>query len=52
MSEELEECPSCQCPYGYERHDNQYVCPECSFEWSAAEEVVAELGSDDLVALS
>jgi len=51
MSEELKECPSCQCPYGYERHDNQYVCPECSFEWTAAQETVAELGSDDLVVL-
>ncbi|NBY40757.1 MAG: alkylphosphonate utilization protein, partial [Flavobacteriia bacterium] len=34
MSEELKECPSCQCPYGYESNEKQYVCPECSFEWT------------------
>ena len=47
MSELMKECPSCQCPYGYESGDNQYTCPECSFEWSLTE--VAE--SDELIVI-
>lgn len=38
MSEEMKECPSCQCPYGYESGENQYTCPECSYEWMLTEE--------------
>jgi protein PhnA len=34
MSEELKECPSCESPYGYATGENQYMCPECSFEWT------------------
>ena len=48
MSEELKECPSCQSPYGYATSENQYTCPECSFEWTV-EETSAE--SDELVVL-
>ena len=48
MSEELKECPACQSPYGYETGENQYTCPECSFEWTI-EENLAE--SDDNVVL-
>lgn len=40
MSEELKECPSCQSPYGYETVENQYTCPECSFEWNIQESLV------------
>jgi protein PhnA len=48
MSEELKECPSCQSPYGYLTEENQYMCPECSFEWTI-EENLAEI--DDNVVL-
>ena len=48
MSEELKECPSCESPYGYETGENQYACPECSFEWTI--EVTPET-SDELVVL-
>jgi protein PhnA len=48
MSEELKECPSCESPYGYETGENQYACPECSFEWTI--EVTPE-ASDELVVL-
>jgi protein PhnA len=41
MSEELKECPSCQSPYGYATVDNQYTCPECSFEWTIEESAAA-----------
>ena len=34
MSEELKECPSCEYPYGYASGEQQYSCPECSFEWT------------------
>ena len=34
MSEDLKECPSCESPYGYATGENQYTCPECSFEWT------------------
>ncbi len=37
MSEELQKCPSCESPYGYESGENQYTCPECSFEWNPAD---------------
>lgn len=38
MNDELKECPSCQCPYGYSSGEHQYTCPECSFEWTINEE--------------
>ena len=38
MSEEMKECPSCQCPYGYGSGEHQFTCPECSFEWTINEE--------------
>lgn len=48
MSEELKECPSCESPYGYATGDNQYTCPECSFEWTAEQ---APSSSDELVVI-
>jgi len=47
MSEDLQKCPSCESPYGYESGEGQYTCPECSFEWNLAD-VAA---SDELVVL-
>ena len=47
MSEEMKECPSCQCPYGYESGENQFTCPECSYEWTPTEEA----DSDELVVI-
>lgn len=35
----MKECPSCQCPYGYESVENEYTCPECSNVWTVAEAV-------------
>jgi protein PhnA len=48
MSEELKECPSCQSLYGYATGDNQYTCPECSFEWTIEE---SESASNENVVL-
>lgn len=36
MSENLPACPLCNCEYTYEMND-LLVCPECAYEWSAAE---------------
>ncbi len=47
MSDEMKECPSCQCPYGYESGENQFTCPECSYEWAVSE----EQESDELVVI-
>lgn len=47
MSDEMKECPSCQCPYGYESGENQFTCPECSYEWTVSE----EQESDELVVI-
>ena len=33
----MKECPSCQCPYGYESCENEYTCPECSYVWTVIE---------------
>lgn len=41
MSVELPPCPKCNCVYTYEMPP-LLICPECAFEWSAAEEVDAE----------
>ncbi|MFZ9582648.1 MAG: zinc ribbon domain-containing protein YjdM [Crocinitomicaceae bacterium] len=45
MNEELKECPSCECPYGYSIGENQFACPECAFEW----ENTVPSDSDELV---
>ena len=44
MSDELKECPSCESPYGYSTGENQFTCPECSFEWTieASDELVVK----------
>ena len=47
MSEELQKCPSCESPYGYESGDSQYTWPECAFEWKLADVAAA----DELVIL-
>ena len=47
MSEDLQKCPSCESPYGYESGEGQYTCPECSFEWKLADVAAA----DELVIL-
>jgi protein PhnA len=47
MSEELQKCPSCESPYGYESGEGQYTCPECSYEWNLADVASA----DELVVL-
>ncbi len=39
MSEELKTCPSCNSPYGYLIGNDNYACPECSFEWNLKEEI-------------
>lgn len=33
MSEELQPCPACECPYGYCSGEQEYTCPECSHIW-------------------
>ena len=48
MSEELKECPSCESPYGYATSDNQFTCPECSFEWTAEQ---APSSTDELIVI-
>ncbi len=35
---DLPKCPQCSSPYTYE-DGLQLVCPECSYEWTAGEEV-------------
>lgn len=39
--ENLPNCPKCQSPYVYE-DGAMLVCPECAYEWSAAEAAEAE----------
>jgi len=39
----LPACPQCQSEYTYEDGDN-YVCPECSHEWSKVAVVESEKG--------
>lgn len=41
-SDELKECPPCQCPCGYTNGEDQYACPECSFEWKPSEEEISD----------
>lgn len=42
MSDQMKPCPRCQSPYGYNLHSDIYACPECSFEWDAAQEQLKE----------
>jgi protein PhnA len=42
MNDELKECPSCQCPYGYANGEDQYACPQSSFEWKPSEEEISD----------
>ena len=51
MSEDLKECPLCQCPYAYASSDTNYTCPECSNEWEVAVESTSNSTSDGLVVL-
>jgi protein PhnA len=37
MSDELKQCPQCECPYGYALSDDLYACPECNHEWNPNE---------------
>lgn len=41
-------CPSCDCEYTYEVRDN-YVCPECTHEWSKNAEVEIEENYDVVI---
>ena len=40
--EQIPNCPKCQSEYTYE-DGTMFVCPECAYEWSASEDVSAEL---------
>lgn len=35
--DKMPNCPKCGSEYVYE-DDNMYICPECTYEWSSAEE--------------
>ncbi|MCE4563895.1 alkylphosphonate utilization protein [Maribellus sp. CM-23] len=37
MSDEMKQCPQCDCPYGYFVREDAYACPECNHEWNPAE---------------
>lgn len=37
MTEELKQCPKCECEYGYFAGNEKYACPECYFEWNPNE---------------
>ncbi len=39
MSEEIKQCPQCDCSYAYLIHTTVYSCPECGNEWNSAEEI-------------
>ena len=51
MSEDLKECPLCQCPYAYSSSATHYTCPECSHEWEVSVESSSNASSDELVVL-
>jgi len=38
MTDELQPCPQCQCPYGYSLGETSFACPECGFEWDPADD--------------
>ena len=46
MSEDLKECPLCQCPYAYASSDANYTCPECSHEWDVSVESTSSSSGD------
>ncbi|MFT5703234.1 MAG: protein PhnA [Rickettsiales bacterium] len=48
MTDKLPNCSRCSCEYIYEVRDN-YVCPDCSFEWSKTEASADELPDEDVV---
>lgn len=40
MSNDIPNCPKCECEYTY--HDGSaYVCPECAHEWTGEEDIIA-----------
>ena len=41
--EQLPNCPQCNSQYTYEDGQN-FVCPECAYEWSHTSEVIEEEG--------
>ena len=41
--EQLPNCPQCNSQYTYEDGQN-FVCPECAYEWSQTSEVIEEEG--------
>jgi len=38
MSDEIKQCPECECPYGYPMSDITFACPDCNNEWNPSEE--------------
>lgn len=47
MSDQLPKCSRCGCEYTYEVRDN-YVCPDCSFEWSKTQ-IIGDEPSDEYI---
>ncbi len=46
--QQLPKCTRCGCEYTYEVRDN-YVCPECSHEWSKHEAVAQEEDYEEVI---
>lgn len=46
MSDEMKQCPICECPYGYFTGVLMYACPECNHEWNPDEEIQEMLVKD------
>ncbi|MFT6332399.1 MAG: protein PhnA [Lentimonas sp.] len=46
MSDQLPKCGRCGCEYTYEVQDN-YVCPDCSFEWSKTAILTDEISDEE-----
>ena len=44
MADDLKQCPQCQSPYGYPTEGDLFMCPECGYEWNAAERIAEETG--------
>jgi protein PhnA len=38
----MKTCPKCESPYGYEMHEELYICPECSHEWNPQQADVSD----------
>ena len=45
MTDEMQPCPKCECPYGYWVKEQTFACPECANEWDIA--VVSESESSE-----